>query len=260
MTTKDLTYLHKVSLFLALALLRFSSSTLYAQPQAGDYEPLSIQPLSNTAFWSNIDLLISNNTNYELEACSEMVSKSEGSGKLFYHAQRDYCICVKGVKVRLFYSDETYGENNYTHAIYDSSPSRIQNLSFHIGQENEINQIFDKFLEWEAIAKTNNSLPFEKEIPIYYKELIDTDDPYLHTNTFILNGSTCELKMNGGETYVNYKGIYDFYFYDSNDVIEMKNQLNQLPKIKLDLANKIRQKMSEIKPDNRTPANLNLYK
>jgi|GEM_PF-4910014 hypothetical protein len=258
MTSKSLTYLHEVSL--VFMLLTFSSSTLYAQTQTDGYEPLSIQPLNNTAFWSNIDFLISSDTNDELEACSEMVSKSESTGKMYYHEQRDYCVCVKGVKVRLFYSDETYGENNYTHAIYDSSRSRIQNLSFHIGQEDEINQIFEKFLEWEAIAKTNNSLPFEKEIPIYYKESINTNTPYLHTNTFIWNGSTCELKMNGGETYKNYRGIYNFYFYDSNDVMEMKNQLNQLPKIKLDLANKIRQKMSEIKPDSRTPADLNLYK
>jgi len=37
-------------------------------------------------------------------------------------------------------------------------------MSFDVGDADYISKVFDKFLEWENVAKTNNAVDFEKEI------------------------------------------------------------------------------------------------
>lgn len=117
-------------------------------------------------------------------------------------------------------------------------------MSFDSGKEDYILKVFEKFLDWENVATTNNAEDFEKEIArrtpnrawaIYHQEMFG--DSY--ANEVVIY--TFEWKNKHATLNVQQPDPYTGNF-EREDIIHFQSLLKQLPSMKEKLAHAIQSK------------------
>ena len=113
--------------------------------------PVTTTPVSQASPEDSI--LLQNNDLFECDYEEEKGSFiTNGRGEKVYK-NVSWQMCLRGITVDLKF-----------HETEDVTEKRIQNIHFILGQASIINQAFDKFQEWNAIATTNKAESFEKVI------------------------------------------------------------------------------------------------
>lgn len=122
------------------------------------------------------------------------------------------------------------------HGSREHKNTHWANSKFKFGQEAVIAQTYDKFLEWEGIALTNNTEAFEKII----SKFRDTDDlnfypETIRTFTFIW-GKDYGVGQDARSMLTDSMGTPD----SKSDIVHFRELLKSIPALKEELVQKIR--------------------
>jgi hypothetical protein len=101
----------------------------------------------------------------------------------------------------------------------------LQSLNLYHGQQDSIKLLFDKFLQWEAIAATNNAEPFTKEMGV-----------------FLSPDATFFFEWGGGAMLSAKTRVYhDYLHFDvgKKDILHFLELLKNVPAMREELAQKI---------------------
>jgi len=156
----------------------------------------------------------------------EEKESSYGSDTLTY-TNKDYYLRLESVEVKLTVNTTWGWRNSKLKSFYNS-----ELMHFDIGQEEFMSKVFEKFIEWDKIATTNQAEEFEKEIvrrPIKKSEDDLTNRNYADRCVyyFIWRNGKAELKVEDTTQYCQYCGNFD-----SEDIIHLQSLLKLLPNMK----------------------------
>jgi hypothetical protein len=129
---------------------------------------------------------------------------------------KSWQICLSGIEVRLTSYKTTKG--------ITSEPF----MRFDLGHEGAVNQVFDKFIEWDGAAEKNKAEALEKEIGSLQDSCVPAVGN-LHTYTFDRDEFGSDLLFDSGDGGV----------FNKNDVMHFQNLLKRLPSLKEKLAGRI---------------------
>ena len=125
-------------------------------------------------------------------------------------------------------------------------------LGFKFGEEQLVRQIFDKYIEWEAIAATNNAQNFEKTIVSIREPSVS---PYgndeFRSFTFRWNreaimGKDARATLGASYPVMNFDMGGLFYgSVEKSDILAFRELLRSVPELKEELAQKIRSQEAE---------------
>jgi hypothetical protein len=125
-------------------------------------------------------------------------------------------------------------------------------IGFKFGEEALARQIFDKFIEWEAIAATNNAQNFEKVIASIREP---SKSPYgsdeFRTFTFAWDkdsvmGKDCRGSLRASYPVMNFDlGSLFYAFGEKSDILAFRELLKSVPVLKEELAQKIRDREAQ---------------
>lgn len=177
---------------------------------------------------SPIDLLLFNNRDKRLLECdSTNINENDES--------KSWQICLQGVQVSLVRYIDTYPD------MEKKEPT--EQIEFAIGQEAMINNVFDKYIEWDSIAQTNKSEDFEKVITDYKDLSFYANYPDLAALLNENNSFEFDWKKEFSQSLL-YDSGHSGVFY-KEDIIHFKDLLKELPTLKQKLANDIRNKEAQ---------------
>ena len=167
---------------------------------------------------NSIDLFLARNRDTDLFECdSELFSTN--------HVDKSWQLCLHGIEVAL---------TSYTTDWHTTPETRTsQAMHFNLGQEVIVNEVFNKFVEWDAVALKNNAVPFEKEIGRCRDANTLSLDGW-HFYSFHWNSG-----LNGSSSSLWDSGVLGGIFY-RDDVVQFREMLKRLPAFKEKLAEKIR--------------------
>lgn len=187
-------------------------------PVSSITKPSAVQTINSTNL---IDLFLARNKDTSLMECdSEHLDSTN-------HINRSCQLCLHGAEVSM---------TSYT-TDWNVKPEqrRSEAMHFNLGQEGIVSQVFDKFIDWEEIARTNRTEPFEKEIArcrdlTWSLPSLEQWQVY----SFHWDFGKASLWVSG------YGGIFD-----KEDVAHFRLLLKRLPAFKEKLAEKIRNKEAQ---------------
>jgi hypothetical protein len=176
--------------------------------------PTISQPANST------DLFLDRNRDTDLFECDSDTNMS-GTNRI----DKSWQLCLHGVQVSLT-SYET---------DWNTTPEKrtSQFIHFNLGQEGVVNQVFDKFVEWDDVAVKNKPEPFEKEIG----RCRDAEANQLGLDEWLVFSFHWD---NRSTLWASYGGMFD-----REDVIYFREILKRLPSFKEKLAERIRNKETQ---------------
>jgi len=141
-------------------------------------------------------------------------------------------LCLSGVEVSLTsYLD-------YTNGTRKRQPQR---LKFQIGQDVIMGQVFDKFLEWDAIARTNKAQPFDKVITNYLN--MANYNPNDNPTTRLSYTDSLVFHWQLGESYLSDSANAGIFY--KNDILHFKDILPELESLKAKVVKNIKTKAAQ---------------
>lgn len=151
----------------------------------------------------------------------------------------DRTITIASGEIKLKAADKIHDEND--RELTDLMASRADNEIFlEIGQEAQINPIFDKFLEWAATAKENNVENFEKQFLCttnHFGHLLESAQA-VRTYTFSWKDGQASLLVTDSS-----RG--SVAMFSTEDIRSLQKLLLRLPQMKQKLATAIRNKEAQ---------------
>jgi hypothetical protein len=169
---------------------------------------------------NSIDLFLDRNRNTDLFECDSDTDMSRTN-----HIDKSWQLCLHGVQVSLT-SYET---------DWNTTPEKrtSQFIHFNLGQEGVVNQVFDKFVEWDDVAVKNKPEPFDKEIG----RCLDMEANRLGLDEWLVFSFHWDDRST---LWASYGGMFD-----REDVIHFREILKRLPSFKEKLVERIRNKEAQ---------------
>jgi hypothetical protein len=145
----------------------------------------------------------------------------------------DRTITIASGEIRLKAADKIH--DNYNRERADLIPA--SEVVFEIGQEAQINPVFEKFLEWAATAKANNVEKFEKQIlcTTNHFGLPLESAQVIQTYTFSWQDGQAGLLVEDSSR-------DSVAMFSTEDILSLQKLLLRLPQMKQKLATAIRNK------------------
>jgi hypothetical protein len=119
----------------------------------------------------------------------------------------------------------------------DQEIKRSVSVTFSHGHEAVAKNVFNKFLEWEAIAASKDAEPFEKVITQFQVKSSGDYPPYVRTFTFAWRKEPFLTGWEGNAVLRDSNGLRPCY---KHDVICFAEMVQFLPEMNLELMDKIR--------------------
>jgi hypothetical protein len=199
---------------------------------------------------SPIDLFLWQNRESKLEQREDEYTNStiEKIGSSTKNKSKLWSITLQSAEVSLslFTTISMFETENDKEVLKDTIRDTDE-MSFDVGDADYISKVFDKFLEWENVAKTNNAVDFEKEINrrtpnkswvIYHREMFgDAYSSEMVIYNFEWRDKHATLNVQQPDPYTGN--------FDRDDIINFQSLLKQLPSMKEKLVTAIRDKEAQ---------------
>jgi hypothetical protein len=157
----------------------------------------------------------------------------ERSSEMSLNTNDIWQLCIEGAGVDL--NSRKIDENSHEEVKLE--------IHFQIGQEVVIKQVFDKFLEWDSIAKTSNAESFDRDIAKYGDLTSFGDLPPINdepqTFTFYW-----DKRMRDSSLMLSDNSYHHSIFY-IEDVVNFSELLKQIPDVKNKLVETIKNKNAQ---------------
>jgi len=160
-----------------------------------------------------------------VSATSQPILQSTNPVDIFLALNKDSDLYVERTKEETTIT-LTPVQINLKAVIYESD----EEIKLSLGQEVSIEQVFNKFFEWESIAKTNKAEPFDKIITRWPGSIYTTNG--MRHFTFYWNSGASLGDSDGGN-------------FSSVNVAHFSQLLKLVPDLKEELAQKIRNKEAQ---------------